>query len=59
MAAIRGRGYVQPDDIKKILSPVLNHRLILRPESRLRKVTTESVVDEIVGDIAVPTIQAK
>jgi MoxR-like ATPase len=59
MAAIRGRGFVQPDDIKKILSPVLNHRLILRPESRLRKVTTESVVNEIVGDIAVPTIQAK
>ncbi|QDT12607.1 ATPase RavA [Planctomycetes bacterium K23_9] len=59
MAAIRGRGFVQPDDVKKIISPVLNHRLILRPESRLRQVTTESVVDEIIGDIAVPTIEAK
>ena len=58
MAAIRGRGYVLPDDIKKIIDPVMNHRLILRPESRLRKVTTESVLEEIVGEIAVPTIEA-
>ncbi len=56
MAAIRGRAFVQPDDVKKIIAPVMNHRLILRPESRLRKVTTESVLDEIVGEIAVPTI---
>lgn len=59
MAAIRGRAFVQPDDVKKIMAPVMNHRLILRPESRLRKVTTETVLDEIVGEIAVPTIDAK
>ena len=59
MAAIRGRAYVLPDDIKKIVPPVMNHRLILRPESRLRKVTTESVLEELVGEIAVPTIEAK
>lgn len=58
MAAIRGRGFVTPDDIKRVLGPVMNHRLILRPESRLRKVTTESVLQEIVSEIAVPTIQA-
>ena len=58
MAAIRGRGFVTPDDIKRVLGPVMNHRLILRPESRLRKVTTESVLDEIVSEIAVPTVQA-
>ena len=58
MAAIRGRNYVLPDDIKKILAPVMNHRLIVRPESRLRKVTGEKVVEEIVGEIAVPTIEA-
>ena len=56
MAAIRGRNYVLPDDLKKIIEPVMNHRVILRPESRLRKVTTESVIDEIVSEIAVPTI---
>ena len=58
MAAIRGRGFVTPDDIKRVLGPVMNHRLILRPESRLRKVTTESVLQEIVSEIAVPTVQA-
>ena len=58
MAAIRGRAFVMPDDIKKIIAPVLNHRVIVRPESRLRKVTGEKVIEEIVGEIAVPTIEA-
>jgi MoxR-like ATPase len=58
MAAIRGREYALPDDIKKIMAPVMNHRLIVRPESRLRKVTAEKVIEEIVGEIAVPTIEA-
>ncbi len=58
MAAIRGRAYVLPDDIKKIIAPVMNHRLIVRPESRLRKITGEKVIEEIVGEIAVPTIEA-
>ncbi len=58
MAAIRGRGFVLPDDVKKIMAPVMNHRLIVRPESRLRKVTAEKVIDEIVSEIAVPTIEA-
>ena len=57
MAAIRGRNYVMPDDVKKILAPVMNHRVIVRPESRLRKVTAEKVIEEIVGEIAVPTIE--
>ncbi len=58
MAAIRGRSFVLPDDVKKILAPVMNHRLILRPESRLRKLTTEKVLEQLLGEIAVPTIQA-
>jgi len=56
MAAIRGRTYVLPDDIKKIIAPVMNHRLILRPESRLRKRTADLVLEEILAEIAVPTI---
>ncbi|TWT81963.1 ATPase RavA [Planctomycetes bacterium CA13] len=59
MAAIRGRTYVLPDDVKRIVAPVMNHRLIVRPESRLRKVTAEHVLEEIVSEIAVPTIDAK
>lgn len=58
MAAIRGREFVLPDDVKKILAPVMNHRLIVRPESRLRKVTTDKVIEEIVSEIAVPTMES-
>ncbi len=58
MAAMRGRNYVLPDDVKRIAPPVLTHRLILKPEARLRKVQPESIVEEIVAEIAVPTIEA-
>ncbi|MEM9827407.1 MAG: MoxR family ATPase [Planctomycetota bacterium] len=57
MAAVRGRGYVMPDDIKRILDPVMNHRIIVRPESRLRKVTSASILQDIVSSVAVPTIE--
>jgi MoxR-like ATPase len=54
LAAIGGRGYVLPDDVKKMVQPVLGHRIILRPESRLRKVTVPALLDEIVSDQRVP-----
>lgn len=56
MAAVRGRKFVQPDDVKRVAAPVLTHRLILRPESRLRKVTAEHVLSELIAEIAVPTL---
>ena len=58
MAAIRGRSFVTPDDIKRIADPVMNHRLILKPESRLRRVTTESVMEDILNKVPVPVIEA-
>ena len=59
MAAIRGRNYVLPDDVKRIAAPVLTHRLILKPESRLRRVLADAIVQEIVAEIAVPTVSAE
>ncbi len=59
MAALRGRNYVLPDDVKRIAGAVLTHRIILRPESRLRKVTAGAVVDEIIAEIAVPTLEER
>jgi len=59
MAALRGRTYVLPDDVKKVASAVLTHRIILRPESRLRKVTPQALVDEIIAEIAVPTLEER
>jgi MoxR-like ATPase len=54
MAAIVGRDFVQPDDVKRVAANVLGHRLILRPESRLRKVTVASIVEESVAGVRVP-----
>ena len=59
MAALRGRDFVLPDDIKKVVEPVLHHRLILKPESRLRRVTAAELVDDIVNSIAVPTVSGE
>ena len=53
-AAVMGRGYVIPDDIKALAHPVLEHRLILNPESRLRRVTQENVLRGIVEEVPVP-----
>jgi MoxR-like ATPase len=53
-AAINSRGYVLPDDVKRMVQPVLAHRVILRPESRLRKVTTAALLHEIVSEVRVP-----
>ncbi|MEN6495201.1 MAG: MoxR family ATPase [Thermoguttaceae bacterium] len=56
LAAISGRSFVQPDDVKRMAPSVLTHRLILRPESRLRKVTTAALFEEIVDEIPVPMV---
>jgi len=57
MAAVAGRNFVLPDDVKRMVQPVLAHRLILKPESRLRKLTAAAVLNEIIGDTRVPMMQ--
>jgi MoxR-like ATPase len=59
LAAMSGRNFVLPDDIKKMAHAVLAHRLILRPESRLRKITAATIVNEIVTELAVPVIESE
>ena len=54
LAGITGRDFAQPDDIKRMAQPVLAHRLILKPESRLRKRTPAAVVKDLVDDARVP-----
>jgi MoxR-like ATPase len=53
-AAISGRDYVLPDDIKDIAPHVLTHRVMLRPNAELRGLTAASVVDDILDAEAVP-----
>ncbi len=54
LAAIRGRNFVLPDDVKRMAPAVLTHRLILRPESRLRKLTAASIIEEVLQETPVP-----
>jgi MoxR-like ATPase len=55
LTAIRGHDFVTPDDIKLLAPVVLAHRIILKPESRLRKVTPRGVVEELLDLVSVPT----
>ena len=53
-AAMLGRDYVIPDDIKALAMPTLAHRLIVSPSARLKDVTGEAVVREILSTLPVP-----
>ena len=53
-AAIDGRDYVTPDDVKKLVPSVLPHRMILSSTARLRGDTTEDIVADILSTVAVP-----
>jgi MoxR-like ATPase len=53
-AAIAGRDFVSPDDIKSMALPVLEHRLILRPEYEIEGLSVREVVQNILEEIAVP-----
>jgi MoxR-like ATPase len=57
-AARDGRDYVSPDDVKAVLDPVLNHRLILRPEAQMRGVTIPDVIAGISAGVSVPGTRA-
>ena len=53
-AALQGRDFVSPDDVRAIASPALEHRLLLRPESELEGVRAGEVLDRILHDVPVP-----
>jgi MoxR-like ATPase len=53
-AAISGRDFVTPDDIKAMAVPVLEHRLILRPEFEIEGLAVPEVIQQILQQIAVP-----
>lgn len=54
IAAMNGRDFVTPDDIKTVAFPVLNHRIILMPEREMEGYTSEDVINDIVKRIEVP-----
>jgi len=53
-AAILGRDFVTPDDVRAMVHPVLTHRLILRPEYEIEGVSVEEEIDRVVQGVEVP-----
>ena len=53
-ALLDGRNYVIPDDVQKMVIPVLSHRLILKPEARLKEMTPERILKSIINTVYVP-----
>ncbi len=58
-AAFNGRDYVIPDDIKILAHPTLAHRIIVGPAARMKGVTSEAVVDELLRSIPVPGVRVR
>jgi MoxR-like ATPase len=54
VAAIEGRDFLIPDDVKTAAPPILRHRILLNPEADLEGITADQVVAEVLAGIAVP-----
>ena len=54
MAAMDGREYIIPDDVKEVAPAVLRHRLVLKPEADLEGITAEQVIGEVLKGVEVP-----
>jgi MoxR-like ATPase len=57
-ALMSGRDFVTPDDVKALVEPALSHRLSLRPEMWVRRISTADVLRELVGRVAAPRTQS-
>ncbi len=53
-AGIQGRDHVLPDDIKALADPVLTHRFLLHPETRLRELAPSDILSETLKQLPVP-----
>jgi MoxR-like ATPase len=51
---LSGRDFVSPDDVRAVAAPVLEHRILLRPESELEGVRISEVLDRILHEVPVP-----
>jgi MoxR-like ATPase len=54
-AAMSGRDYVLPDDIKALVTPLLAHRMIVKPGAKLQEMSANIIIEEILSKIPVPT----
>lgn len=58
LAAIRGRDFVLPDDVKAVVEPVLAHRVIVNPSARLKLVSPKQIIADIVQRVPLPEAKA-
>ncbi len=58
LAAIQGRGFVLPDDVKRMVVPTLAHRIVLSTRTRLRGRDTSAILQEVVDTVPVPVESA-
>lgn len=54
LAAINGRDFITPEDIKKVARPILAHRVILTPEREMEGLTPEKVVEQLIESVEIP-----
>ena len=54
LAALQGRAYVVPDDIKVLVSPVMRHRIILKPEAEIEGLNADRALERILARVEVP-----
>ncbi len=54
LAAIKGRDFITPEDIKKVAAPILAHRIILTPEREMEGFTAEKVVQQLIESLEIP-----
>jgi MoxR-like ATPase len=54
LAALRGRGYVTPDDVKALAYPSLRHRIVLKPDAEIEGLTADDVLGRILAGVEVP-----
>ncbi|TDS14430.1 MoxR-like ATPase [Maribacter caenipelagi] len=54
VAAINGRDFITPDDIKKVVGPILGHRIILTPEREMEGYTAEKMISDLIQTIEIP-----
>ncbi len=55
-AAMRGRDFVTPDDIKAVATLAISHRIILKPEHQIKGLEPSEVVQTILREVPVPTV---
>jgi len=51
---LQGRDYILPDDVLAMIHSVMSHRLLLRPETRLRQTTVTEILTEVIQSVPVP-----